>query len=154
MALPPLAPIAELVTRLARTLSTVDGARAAAVIADVSAEVRLQTGRTWTSPDGTLDPARPDILAVVTLRAAERAMRNPANLASEGLGDYRRTFDDTSTATGGVYLTTGERRMLAAATGTTGIVSVPVVRDVRVADTVWVADQYGGDLIPWADGDP
>ncbi len=149
MALPPLAPVPELVTRLGRVLTTVDGERVAAVLADVSAEVRAETGRTWCTPAGELDPARPDILAVVTVRAAERAMRNPGGLASESLGDYRRTFPDQPAGTGG-YLTAGERRMLAAAAGTAGIVSVPTVRDVDVADTVWLADQYGGDRIPWA----
>jgi hypothetical protein len=152
MALPPFAPLPELVTRLARAeLPTVDSARAAAVLADVSTEIRAETGRTWCTPDGDLDPARPDILAVVALRAAERAMRNPASLATEQIGDYRRGFPDhPNPATAGVYLNLAERRMLAAATGAAGIVSVPVIRDVTVSNTVWLADQYGGDRIPWA----
>lgn len=156
MQFPPLAPVSSLVTRLARVLSPIDSARAEAVLADVSTEVRAETGRTWCLDTGELDPTRPNILEVVTLRAAERAVRNPANLAGESLGDYRRTFAEADHPAGGTYLTEGERRLLALAVGAAGVVSVPVEHgDVLVSDTVWLADQYNGDAIPWrAETDP
>ena len=96
--LPPLATVAALIDRLARTLTAAEETRAAALLSDVSAEVRTTTGRTWTRPDGELDPARPDVLAAVTLRAAERAMRNPDGLSGETLGEYTRRWSDAAGA--------------------------------------------------------
>jgi hypothetical protein len=149
MALPLLGSLEALLKRLARTVPTVDSARAEAMLEDVSDEVRTETGRTWCTDAGELDAARPGILAVITLRAAERAMRNPAALASEGLGDYRRSFPEGGQPSGGVYLTDGERRLLAVAIGAAGLVSVPIERDVLISDTTWLGDQYGGDLMAW-----
>lgn len=156
MPLPPLAELPALIARLARLLSTVDTARAQAILDDVSAEVRLETGQSWCDDAGELLPDLPAILAVVTLRAAERAMRNPAVLATEALGEYRRGFFDGQQPAG-VYLTEGERDLLARVPGSTGpaagIVAVPIERDVMVSDTWWLSDQYGGDRIPWG-GEP
>jgi hypothetical protein len=152
--LPPFAELPALLARLARALSTVDAARAGAVLDDVSTEIRLETGQTWCDDTGALLPDVPPMLAVIALRAAERAMRNPSTLHSEGLGDYRRTFADQQQPAG-VYLTEGERDLLAripGVTGVAGIVSVPIERDVMLSDTWYVSDQYGGDRIPWGGG--
>lgn len=151
--LPPFAIVEALLARLAKPdLPAVDAARAPVVLDDVSAEVRLETGRTWCDDAGELLPDLPPMLAVVTLRAAERAMRNPSTLHSESLGEYRRTFADQQQPAG-VYLTEGERDLLGRIPGATGpaagIVSVPIERDVIVSDTWYVSDQYGGDRIPW-----
>ncbi|HEX8626733.1 MAG TPA: hypothetical protein VF755_00990 [Catenuloplanes sp.] len=156
MDLPRLAALDALLSRVARPLSAAQRGRAEALLDDISAEVRDATGRTWTLPDGTLDPARPALLAVVVLRAAKRALDNPSELAAETVGDYSRRFADqadTGGQRGGVYLSAGERRMLAALTGGGDLVSVPVIRDVSVSDTVWVRDQYGGDALPWLTGE-
>jgi hypothetical protein len=147
---PPLASLDALTDRLARPLTNTQRGRAAALLIDISTEVRAATGRAWTLPDGTLNPARPDVLAVVTLRAAERAMRNPAGLAAETVGDYTRRFGDGDEQ-GGAYLTEGERRMVAATVGAAGLVSVPTVRDVVVDRRRWIAEASGGDPILWSD---
>jgi hypothetical protein len=144
--LPPLADLDALAARLGRPLSEAQRVRAAAVLADVSDEVRAETGRSWLAADGNLDPARPAVLAVVTLRAARRAIDNPSNLGAETIGDYTRRFP-APPGPAGVYLDDAERRMLRAATGTGDLVSVPTVRDVAVYDRVWVSDGAGGDLI-------
>lgn len=151
MALPPLASLADLTKRLPRPLLVAQRDRAEAILDDISAEVRNNTGRTWVLPDGPLDPARPDVLAVVTLRAARRAVDNPAELAGETVGTYTRRFPDHGTNREGGYLTDGERRMLAAAVGGGDLVSVPTMRDVMVDDRLWLSDGAGGDLILWAD---
>lgn len=148
MALPPLADLSALLARVARALSDKDTARATALLDDVSAEVREVTGRTWCDSSGDLDPDRPAMLAVITLRAAERAVRNPSGLHAEGIGDYRRTFAEGLQPVG-VFLTEGETEVLERIVGIEGIVSVPVQRDVMVSDVVWLPDQYGGDRIPW-----
>ncbi|GIJ50027.1 hypothetical protein Val02_69130 [Virgisporangium aliadipatigenens] len=146
--LPRLIEPAAVITRLARTLSPAQLARLDAVVDDISTEIRSATGRTWTLPDGILDPARPDLLAIIAGRAAERAMRNPGGLAAETVGDYSRRFPDHDTGDVGLYLSDGERRMLEAMTGAgTGLVSVPTVRDVVVDERRWLFDGHGGDLI-------
>ncbi|MEV6526885.1 hypothetical protein AB0M43_33635 [Longispora sp. NPDC051575] len=149
MSLPAFAVIAAVEARLARTLNGPQRARAAALLDDISAEVRQATGRAWVAPDGTLDPHRPEVLDVVTLAATVRELRNPQGLSAETVGEYTRRFGQTES--GGVYLTEAERRMVAASvTGTGGVVSVPTVRDVDVTDSrLWKGDGYGGDLIPW-----
>lgn len=152
MALPSLASIDDLLARLTRPLTQPQRGRAEAILADISTEARAATGRTWVLPDGALDPSRPEVLAVVVLRAARRAMDNPSELAGETVGSYTRRFVDTgqpARSGSGGYLTDGERRMLAAAIGAGGLVSVPTVRDVFLDDRLWVADTAGDDLILW-----
>lgn len=148
VALPPFAQLDALIERLARPLSTTDNARAVAILGDVSAEIRAESGRSWTTPAGELDPDRPPMLAVICLKAAERAMRNPTGLHAESMGDYRRTFADQQQPAG-VYLTEGEVDLLRRLAGADGIVSVPVEREVTITDTVYLSDQFGGDKIPW-----
>jgi hypothetical protein len=150
MALPVLADIDALMARLGRPLTEPQRARAVAILDDVSSEVRAETGRTWTLADGSLDPDRPGVLAVVTLRATRRAVDNPTGLVGETIGDYTRRFSDPA-AGSGVYLDDAERRMLHAATGTGDLVSVPTVRDVLVDDRRFISDGAGGDLILWDD---
>jgi len=120
-----------------------------AILDDVSSEVRAETARTWTLADGSLDPNRPGVLAVITLRAARRALDNPTGLVGETLGAYTRRFPDPAGA--GVYLDDGERRMLHAAVGAGDLVSVPTTRDVAVDDRRFIADGAGGDLILFDD---
>ena len=148
--LPALADIDALVARLGRPLTEPQRARAVAILDDVSDEVRAETGRTWVLPDGSLDPDRPGVLAVVTLRATRRAVDNPTGLVGETIGAYTRRFAEPP-AGAGVYLDDAERRMLHAAIGTGDLVSVPTTRDVAVDDRRWLSDGAGGDLIPWDD---
>src|SRR5690606_38526599 len=91
--------------------------------AGVSAEVCAVAGRTWVS-------GAPALAVSITLKAAERAIVNPQGLAAENLGDYGRRFGGAGPA--GVYLTDGERDALEKLTEASGLVSVPVERDVTL----------------------
>lgn len=148
MSLPRLADLDALLARLGRPLTEPQRVRAESILDDVSDEIRAETGRTWVLPDGGLDPTRPPVLAVVTLRATRRAVDNPTGLVGETVGAYTRRFGDPA-AGSGVYLDDGERRMLHAAIGAGDLVSVPTVRDVAVDDRRWISDSAGGDLILW-----
>ncbi|MGH8875791.1 MAG: hypothetical protein ACRD0P_00345 [Stackebrandtia sp.] len=121
----PLADIDALETLLGEPLVGRKRERAGAVLAGVSAEVRAVAGRTWAT-------GAPPLAASITLRAAERAIVNPQGLSAEGLGDYSRRFGGTGPA--GVYLTDGEREALEKLTESSGLVSVPVERDVTLGD--------------------
>lgn len=141
MTLPPLAELAAVRELLAEPLSVAQEARAVRLLTAISAEVRAVTGRTWTTPAGDLDPERPELLAVTTERATERALRNPQGLLAEGLGDYSRRFSDGGSGTPGVYLTAAERAALLDLVDVGDIVSVPTERDVSAGparcDDIW-----------------
>lgn len=122
-ALPPLADIDALETLLGEPLVGRKRERAGAVLAGVSAEVRAVAGRTWAT-------GAPALAVSITLKAAERAIVNPQGLTAENLGDYGRRFGSSGPA--GVYLTDGEREALEKLTEASGLVSVPVERDVRL----------------------
>ncbi|MGH8791773.1 MAG: hypothetical protein ACRDXX_03905 [Stackebrandtia sp.] len=127
--MPPLAGIDALETLLAEPLTGRQRQRAASVLTGVSAEVRAAAGRSWVDGDA------PELAVSITLRAAERVVRNPQGLTSERLGDYGRGFGDTAPA--GVYLTEGERNALAELVDAGDLVSVPVEREVIVSDRPW-----------------
>jgi hypothetical protein len=101
MALPPLAPVSAMETRLglaAGALSGADLARAGDALADASTLVRLYSGKDWT-PE--LCPAA---LVTVTVQAALRAYRNPEGYTGENFGGaYAYTTKET-----GVGLTADE----------------------------------------------
>ncbi|ADD43877.1 hypothetical protein [Stackebrandtia nassauensis] len=123
---PPLASIDALETLLAEPLVGRRRQRAGAVLAGVSAEVRAVAGRRWTN-------GAPDLAVSITLKAAERAIVNPQGLSAENLGDYGRRFGGSGPA--GVYLTEGEVDALVKLTEASGVVSVPVERDVTLGGT-------------------
>lgn len=142
------ADVVELEARLGRQLDSTDLDRARAVLEDASALVREEVGYTvWIDADtGVLDESLvPASVRAVVLRAAERAMRNPGGFSAESSGDY--SYQRTGVQIG-VYLSEAEIRTLRRAVKRTGLWTQPITRGDTYADTVFVVDQYGGDLFP------
>lgn len=109
MALPSLAPVSALETRLGLapgTLADADLARAEDDLADVSALIRAEAGTDWVADDGATIIA-PDVVVTVAVRAAKRSYLNPEDLTQEGVGDYNAARGQV-----GVYLTAEERRIV------------------------------------------
>ena len=142
------AEVDELEARLGRQLADADLVRAIAVLEDASALVREEVGYSvWLDADtGATNYALvPASVKAIVLRAAERAMRNPGGFSAESSGDY--SYQRTGVQIG-VYLSEGEIRTLRRAVKRTGLWTQPVTRGDVYADTVFVMDQYGGDLLP------
>lgn len=122
MALPPLAPVSSLETRLglaAATLSGVDLARAEAALGDASALIRAEAGKDWVGPDLVTITA-PDAVVTVCLHAALRPYRNPDGFSGESVGDYSYQYAATGDPVD-VYLSDEEKRVVRrAALGTAG----------------------------------
>ena len=145
-----LASVGDLEARLGRSFTNDEVTRAVAVLEDATALVREVVGDVvWTDPGtGDLLPLKvPGSARAVVLRAAERAIRNPGGFSSESSGDY--SYQRTGTVQPGVFLTEGEERILRRAVGRTGLWTQPVTRGDLFPDVVFVADQYGGDLIQY-----
>jgi hypothetical protein len=148
--LPPLAQVEDLADRLGRDLTDASEVRrAAAALDDASGMVRDESGRDWVD-----DPA-PQPLVTVVLAAALRVLRNPEGYLSQTTGPFSVTRDRGEL---GVYLTETERalcrRYRPSGSGASGLWTQRVTRGDHCADTVFLRDQYGGDLIPYADGWP
>lgn len=140
--LPPLASLDDFQTRYP---DNDDDERATAALEDASSEVRAFTGLTWVDEDGALTDV-PDIVQVITMRAASRVYANPDNYRSEQIGQYSYQYSSTSD---GSLLTAAERRQLVRAVGQ-GVHSLRLVRDGLPGEsTMYVASSEGGDLIPW-----
>lgn len=116
MALPPLAPVAELERRLGLvpgSLSGSDLVRAGVALEDASTLVRAEAGRDWVAEDGTTVTA-PAVVVTVVLGAALRAYRNPDGYSGESVGDYSYQYARESTSG---YLTSAERTIVLRAAG-------------------------------------
>jgi hypothetical protein len=111
--LPPFASLDDLEQRLG---PAADAARAVAALEDASALIRAEAGQTWVT-EGVLDEDTPAILAVVCLAVARRVIENPNGVASETLGDASVSYENAS---GDVYLTAGEKRLVRRAAGVSG----------------------------------
>lgn len=144
--LPPLASLVEFSRRQGRVLAVgePDGARAVAALADASALVRAEAGRTWVADDGQLEAVPGDITAVV-MQAARRGWANPQGYTSETLADYTWRLD--SGRDGGTYLTDHERDICRRYRGTAGVWTLPMTRGYDDL-TVYAPVSGGGDLLP------
>jgi hypothetical protein len=111
--LPPFASVDDLETRIG---PVDDEARAEAALDDASALIRAEAGKTWVTSTA-LDADVPDILAVVCITVARRVIENPNGVASESLGDATINYENAS---GDVYLTAGEKRLVRRAAGISG----------------------------------
>ena len=116
-ALPPLATIAELETRLGLTAGTLadnDLARATAAIADASELVRVEGRVPWVDATGT--PTAPAAVVVVVLQVAMRVYNNPNGYASETVSADGATYSNSNNHRAlGIYLTADELRTVQAA---------------------------------------
>lgn len=141
MALPPLASVADLEARLPTgdLTESDDVRRAEAALADASALVRSEAGRTWVGDDDELDGV-PDIVTTVVLAVAQRRLN----------GSFTYGSDGTAQQDFGLYLKRDERAAIRSAIGLGGISSLEVVRpDLAGGVVEWAYDQFGGDFIPW-----
>lgn len=146
-ALPALADVADLEQRLMREFGTAETARAEQVLAEVSAAVRFETGKDWVSTTVPDQVDAPDMIVQITLRAADRLMRNPEGYTSESAGDYSYQRDKAGASE---WFTDRELGMLRRLSGKSGLWTQPVTRGEEWCSTVWVNDQYGCDPIPYA----
>lgn len=144
--LPPLVPLEDVEARLGRVFDLDEQERPLAVLADASALVRAEAGRTWVGEDTNVVIGVPDAIQAVVLRVAIRAIEHPEGFVSESGGDYtytRRGVED------GVYLTDREERIIRRAVGKSGLWTQPVERgDIAACNTGWVYDQYGLEPFP------
>jgi hypothetical protein len=128
--LPPFASLDDLETR---TGPVDDATRAEAALDDASALIRAEAGKTWVTSDA-LDADTPDILVVVCITVARRVIENPNGVASESLGDATISYENAS---GDVYLTAGEKRLVRRAAGISG--SMGAI-DLEVGTPRWTGD--------------
>lgn len=124
--------------------------RVQAVLDAASDEVRDASGRDWLDPNNSsmlVDPL-PRIVRLITLRCAERAIRNPEGFSSESAGDYSYQRNG-ATGEGGLYLTEREIKQLRRAGGRSGLWTQQVTRgDISAQGTRWMEDSFGLELFP------
>lgn len=155
-ALPALASADDLLRRLSREeFADLELERVEAVLEDVSEFVREESRKDWLKRDSAgviVEPYEvdaPRIVSTITLRVAERAIRNPEGFSSESAGDYSYQRNG-ATGEGGIYLTQREIDVLRRAGGRTGLWTQPVTRGEDWYSTEWVNDQFGYEPIPWS----
>jgi hypothetical protein len=142
----PLADVAALEIRLARTLVEPELSRVEALLEDASDLVRDVAGKTWIDPvTGLLEPV-PGTVRATVLRMVERAVRNPEGFSAESAGDY--SYQRTGVQPG-IYVTEGEERAIRRAIGKTGLWNQPLTRNEEALTVGFVEDQFGSELIPW-----
>lgn len=147
MPLPALATVAELEVRVGRSFSPEETARAAEMLRDVSAVVRLEAGTDFmtTAEPPVLDV--PDTVRAVALIVARRAFMNPRGVTSNQIGGYSERTSEAESM--GIFLHDTEKRMLKQAMGRTnaGTISVPLAYRYE-PDTLWVYASQGFDPVP------
>lgn len=146
-ALKSLIEVADLEARLGRVFEGSDQERAQSVLDEASALVRAESGKDWVSPDDPTKIVAPSIVKFITLRAAERAIRNPDGFSAETAGDYSYQRNGVS-SDGALYLTDRERQLLARAAGKRALWTQPVTRGLCGDDTVWLEDSFGCEPFP------
>lgn len=144
MTLKALAEVSALELRLGLELGSLQGAdlaRANASLEDASSLVRAEAGKPWLDGDDVTAPAQ---VVTIVIKAALREYKNPDGFTSEQIGDYSYRTD----ATGGVYLTEEERRIVrnAAGTGGAGLYDVRIQSSYYDPKTPLPSDYYMGDL--------
>lgn len=143
--LPPLAEVTDLEVRLGETLTGSDATRAGAVLADVSAHARSESGRAWVADDGATLTV-PDDVGAIVLAASRRAYLNPDQYASEQSGDYSYRIP-AEIINGGVF-TDAELKQLRRYRNASGLWSLRVSGGDELR-TIYYDVEGGGDPIPW-----
>lgn len=156
--LPAFASIDDLALRLPGGIAESDEERAQAALDDASAKIRVEAATLWVDANGDLVEGIPDIVAVVCLAAAARALTNPEGVEQVSIGTYS---ESKSNASADVYLTAQERSLIRrAASGGGGLWTQPTTRgrletdrdQYCDGDTIYV-DVVGGAPIPFSDPD-
>lgn len=118
------------------TADTDDARRALTYLEDVSVLIDVEAGPArvalWANPGPV-----PPICAVVALRAAERAFRNPDGAVQRGAGTFNQGF--AWTAAQGVYLSDAEKALLQDGFGDDG-------GDDRSLQSVEMIGEYSEEL--------
>lgn len=138
--LPPLASLETLETWMG---TSVDSARADAIISAASTLIRSHTGRVWVGAEGVEDGVTELQLAQVRdvcITVAERVYRNPDGTTHQLAGPYSRSVATWSAL--GLWLTDAEKARLPGA-GVSGLMSVRVVApaQARATDPYWWAEE-------------
>lgn len=149
--LPPLADVRALELRMKRTFdSDEDLAEAESALDEASAIVRDESGNDWVSPADPTILAVPTIVKIITLRVAERKLRNPDGYSAETAGDYSYQRNGVG-ADGGLYLTEWELKVLHRKVGKTGLWTQPITRGDCYSQMVFAEDSFGCELFPIGD---
>ncbi|MEU8264920.1 hypothetical protein AB0C02_30440 [Micromonospora sp. NPDC048999] len=126
MDLPPLAPLAALAGRLGYTPEGAEATRAENRLADASALIRDEAGKTWAVGGQLVDV--PHRVAGICVDVALRAFTNPEALSQRSIGDSNKSYDRAGLDGGAiVYLTDAEAKAVRKAAGGNGFRSVTVV---------------------------
>lgn len=158
MSLPAFARPDDLAARLGRSFDELENARAQAALEDASAIIRAEAGKNWVT-DGALDADIPDIVTVVCLTVARRVVENPEGFTEMHLGDSGGAL---ANATGDVYLTTNEKRLIRSAAGrSNGLFTISTTREdpvgssdfgtVAADGTIYVDVTPDGQPLPFLD---
>lgn len=154
MVLPAFATVSELAARMPGGLPDDETPRADAALSDASALIRAEAGTDWVDDAGALSGV-PDVVVMVAIAVARRALSNPDGLTSESIQDYSRAFASNS-ASADVYLTKGERRVVRQAAGRSGLWTMATTRVDVGADVPSVTVGYAGtspeELDPFSEG--
>lgn len=146
----PLAEVSDLADWLGEPISEdADVKRAESVLRAASALVRRFTEKPWLAPDGSLDPAMPDDVTLVTIQVAARGYSNPEGWANEAVDDWRGGGRIVEEA--GLYLTASEKAVLGAhvASRTSGIGVLATTKVSAVSPAAGWVPTEGGPLFPW-----
>jgi len=127
-----------------------DVAEAESALDEASEIVREESGTSWISPEDPSVITAPRIVKIITLRVAERKLRNPDGLSSETAGDYSYQRNGVG-ADGGLYLTDWEVKVLHRKTGRIGLWTQPTTRGDVFNQRVFMEDSYGCELFPVGD---
>lgn len=133
--LPAFVDVETLAARIPGGIDVDDEARAQAALDDASTLVRAAAGIDWVDEHGQLVADVPDVVATVTAAAARRAFVNPEGLAQETVAGYGASY---SSASGDVYLTKTERKLIRRAAGIASSGSITLASPYEMpATTVW-----------------
>lgn len=122
MALPALATLDDLETRLGQSVDGPDVGQALWLLEFASDRVRARTGRTWTDDDGALLDV-PSLATKVTVEMVFRAVTNPEGVTQDTAGPFTLSFGPEAAQR--IYIAREERddlRSLSARSGL-GVIS-------------------------------
>ena len=140
MALPPLATLDELETWAG---SSVDPARAEAVLSAASTLIRSYTGRMWVDaagdPEATASVLHLQAVAEVTVRIAHRVYINPTGISQQAAGPFSHSV--AAWAAAGMTLTDEDKGLLPNPVGgVNGLSSVRVVAPTAARGSLLCVD--------------
>lgn len=148
MALPPLASLDDLEAWFS---SSVDPARAEAILSAASTLVRSTAGRAWVDaegePDDDLTETQIDAAHTVVLMVAARVYTNPNGVAQQTSGPFSKSV--AAWAALGLELTDTEKGML-----TVSVSGIPGLSSIRVVAPAAARATHLSEAWWWEDWDP